>query len=89
MVFMPALFKLTVKNEWLKAATNIGIRPMFEVKVGQVEAHILDFPDRDIYDQQLRIKPIKRIRSEAKFNSIDELIIQIEKDCQKAQEILS
>jgi len=76
------------ENEWLRSATNIGIRPMFEVKVGQVEAHILDFPDRDIYDKKLRIKPVTRIRSEAKFNSIDDLVVQMEKDCAKAREIL-
>lgn len=82
------LVKIEGEDEWLKAATNIGIRPMFEVKVGQVEAHILDFPDRDIYDKTLRIKPVQRIRSEAKFNSIDDLITQMEKDCAKAREIL-
>jgi len=76
------------ETEWRKAATNIGIRPMFEVAEGQVEAHILDFPFREIYGKTLRIKPIARIRSEAKFNSVDDLIIQMEKDCAKTIEIL-
>jgi len=76
------------EQEWLKAATNIGIRPMFEVTEGQVEAHILDFPFREIYGKKLRVKPVARIRSEAKFNSLDELIVQMEKDCVKAREIL-
>jgi len=77
------------EDEWHPAATNIGIRPMFEVKEGQVEAHILNFPDRDIYDKTIRVRPIKRLRGEAKFNSLDDLIIQMEKDCTKALEILS
>ncbi len=76
------------EQEWLKAATNIGIRPMFEVAEGQVEAHILDFPFREIYGKNLRIKPVSRIRSEAKFNSLDDLIVQMEKDCTKARKIL-
>ena len=76
------------EKEWLKAATNIGIRPMFEVAEGQVEAHILDFPFREIYGKNLRIKPVTRIRSEAKFNSLEDLIIQMEKDCLKTREIL-
>jgi len=76
------------EKEWLPAATNIGIRPMFEVAEGQVEAHILNFPDRDIYDKILRIQPIKRLRGEAKFNSLDELITQMNRDCQNALEIL-
>lgn len=83
------LVQIEGETEWLPAATNIGIRPMFEVKEGQVEAHILNFPDRDIYDRILRVKPIKRLRGEAKFNSLDDLIVQMEKDCAKAQEILS
>ncbi len=77
------------EEQWHKAATNIGIRPMFEVPVGQVEAHMLDFPDRDIYGKNLRVKPIKRLRGEAKFNSVDDLITQMEKDCIQAREILS
>jgi riboflavin kinase/FMN adenylyltransferase len=82
------LVQIEGEDEWLPAATNIGIRPMFEVKEGQVEAHILNFPDRDIYDKTLRVKPIQRLRGEAKFNSLDELIEQIDKDCQKTLEIL-
>lgn len=73
---------------WMAAATNIGIRPMFELKIGQVEAHILDF-DRDIYGKTLRIKPIKKLRGEAKFDSLDELITQIDKDCAATRSLLS
>jgi riboflavin kinase/FMN adenylyltransferase len=74
-------------SPWLPSATNIGIRPMFEVPTAQIEAHILDF-DRDIYDHTLRIKPIKKLRGEAKFNNIEELIEQMGKDCLKARKIL-
>lgn len=77
------------EEEWLNAATNIGIRPMFEVPEGQVEAHILDFPDRDLYDKILRVRPIERIRSEAKFNSVEDLVTQMEKDCAQAKKILA
>lgn len=82
------LVQIEGESEWLPAATNIGIRPMFEVDEGQVEAHILNFPDRDIYDKILRVKPIQRLRGEAKFNSLDELIEQIEKDCEKTLQVL-
>ncbi len=75
------------ETNWRMAATNIGIRPMFELQVGQVEAHILDF-DGDIYGKTLRIKPVKRLRGEAKFDGLDELIAQIEKDCDTARSVL-
>lgn len=83
------LIQIEGETKWHPAATNIGIRPMFEVPVGQVEAHILDFPDRDIYGKNLRVKPIQRLRGEAKFNSIGDLVVQIEKDCIQTREILS
>ena len=60
---------------WRMAAVNIGIRPMFALKDAQLEAHILDF-DADIYGKQLRIMPVKRLRSEAKFDSLYALIAQ-------------
>lgn len=76
------------EDAWHPAATNIGIRPMFEVKEGQVEAHILNFPDRDIYGRILRIRPVQRLRGEAKFGSLDDLKKQMSKDCAQALEIL-
>ncbi len=76
------------ENEWRMAATNIGIRPMFEVAQGQIEAHILDFADSDIYSRYLRVRPVKRLRGEAKFASIDDLIAQMAKDCAQAKMVL-
>jgi riboflavin kinase/FMN adenylyltransferase len=75
------------ESEWRPAATNIGIRPMFELKVGQVETYIFDF-DRDIYGGILRVRPVKRLRGEAKFDSLDTLVAQIRQDCEQARVIL-
>ncbi len=75
------------EDDWRMAATNIGIRPMFEIPVGQVEAHILDF-DRDIYGKTLRIRPVKKLRGEARFDNLEALIAQIERDCQETRKIL-
>lgn len=76
------------ENIWRPAATNIGIRPMFEVEKGLIEAHILDFEDTDIYGKNLRVKPVKRLRGEAKFHDIEALIQQMEKDCQATRDAL-
>ncbi len=76
------------ESQWRAGATNIGIRPMFEVPVAQVETFIFDF-DRDIYNKILRIQPIKRLRGEAKFESLNDLITQMAKDCEQAREILA
>ena len=75
------------EDTWRPAATNIGIRPMFELPIGQVEAHILDF-DRDIYGETLRVRPVKKIRGEARFATLDELIAQMRIDCRNTEELL-
>lgn len=75
------------EEQWRAGATNIGIRPMFEVRVGQVETYLFDF-DREIYGKILRVRPVYRLRGEAKFNTMEELIAQIDKDCAQAREIL-
>jgi len=83
------LVQIEGENAWHKAATNIGIRPMFEVKQGQIEAHILDFSERDIYECNLRIRPIRRLRGEAKFSSLDALIQQMKQDCEQTRILLT
>jgi len=50
--------------------------------------HILDFDER-IYDQEIRVNFVKRIRDEKKFASIPELADQIKQDAIQAREILS
>jgi riboflavin kinase/FMN adenylyltransferase len=76
------------EEDWLPAATNIGIRPMFKVRTAQVETFIFDF-DRDIYGRILHVRPVSRIRGEAKFSSLEELITQMEKDCAQSRRILA
>lgn len=80
--------RLSGEDQWFMGASNIGIRPMFEVPLAQVETFIFDF-DREIYGQTLRVRPIKRLRGEAKFNSLDDLITQMDKDCAQARDVLS
>jgi riboflavin kinase/FMN adenylyltransferase len=83
------LVRIEGEEQWRPAATNIGIRPMFELRQGQVEAHILDFEDRDIYGKNLRIRPVRKLRGEAKFASLEALVAQISADCDQARQILS
>lgn len=81
------LVKIGDENEWRPSATNIGIRPMFELAEGQVETFIFDF-NHDIYGQRLRVRPIKRLRGEAKFAGLDALIAQMKQDCEEALHVL-
>jgi riboflavin kinase/FMN adenylyltransferase len=81
------LVRIAGEDVWRSAATNIGIRPMFELQTGLVEVHILDF-DGDLYDKVLHICPVKKIRDEMKFSSLDDLVKQIDADCIETRRIL-
>ena len=65
------------------AMMNIGLRPTFSdgqnVVDLRLEVHIFDFSE-DLYDQELQIEFVQRIRPEEKFNSIEALIKQLSKD---------
>jgi len=76
-----------LNGEKLKGALNIGKRPTFGEKEISIEVHIFNF-NKNIYGKTLKIEIIKRIRDEKKFPSIEDLKIQIEKDCKLIDEIL-
>ncbi len=66
-----------------KSVTFIGSAKTFGEKDVFAETYILDF-DNDIYDQDIEIKLIKKIRSNKKFDTIDALVLQIKKDVEQA-----
>jgi riboflavin kinase/FMN adenylyltransferase len=71
-----------------KAMLNIGLRPTFNNESGvKIEVHIFNF-DKDIYGETIKIEFIDRIRDEIKFNSMDELKIQLQQDKIKALKLL-
>lgn len=76
------------EEAWHDAAVNIGIRPMFEIPEAQVESYIFDF-GRQIYGQILHVRPVERLRGEAKFASLEDLIAQIGEDCTAVKKILA
>lgn len=58
---------------------NIGYRPTVDGKHQTIEVHFFDF-DQDLYGQELRIELIYFLREEQKFDSVEALIDQLEKD---------
>jgi riboflavin kinase/FMN adenylyltransferase len=74
-------------NERFMAMTNVGISPTVDYKGVTVEAYLLDF-DRDIYGETLTITFEHFLRPEAKFNGLDELIIQIKQDVEDGRDYL-
>jgi riboflavin kinase/FMN adenylyltransferase len=78
-----------IDGRWRKGVTNIGVRPTFESESDpSIETHIFDF-DGNLYGSVLRVRFLHRIRNERKFNGIDELKAQIEKDVRTAKRYFS
>lgn len=60
--------------------TNLGVRPTVEYTDNKnVETFIIDFSG-DCYGKTVRLEFIHRIRDEMKFESVDALVAQIQKD---------
>jgi len=72
-----------------KSMMNIGTRPTLsdDFKTS-LEVNIFNF-DQDIYNQEIEVEFIQKIRDEKKFNGLDELIAQLNKDKVVVSEILS
>lgn len=71
-------------GSWRRSITNVGVRPTFENEAEpSIETYIFDF-DGDLYGDVLRVRFLHRIRDERKFDGIEELKAQIQKDTQRA-----
>lgn len=70
---------IMVNNNIYKGITSIGSNPTVEGKVITVETYILNF-DREIYGEKVELSFIKKIRDMQKFNGIDELKSELERD---------
>lgn len=72
------VYRAKVGNK--NAILNWGVKPTVNNTSAPVlEVHIIDFNDF-IYDKEIKIEVLKKIRNEQKFNNIEELKEQIKKD---------
>ena len=64
----------------MRAAINVGLRPMFNSGLGElIEAYVLDF-EGDLYGQRLSVEFVERLRGEERFDSVESLIEQMASD---------
>ena len=66
---------------------NIGTNPTFEDKEFAVEVFLFNY-EGDLYGKELWVALVDRVRDEETFPSPDALVHQIEKDVNRAKEIL-
>jgi riboflavin kinase/FMN adenylyltransferase len=78
-----------VEVEWnrriFNGLANVGFNPTFEAKSFSLEVYILNF-NCEIYGDEIQVNFKKRIRNEIRFSSPSQLIDQIRKDIEWAQE---
>jgi riboflavin kinase/FMN adenylyltransferase len=77
----------TGDGTWHAAAISIGTRPQFyDDGPLLVEVHLPDF-NTDLYDQQLDVAFLARLRGEMTFEDVDALVAQIGVDVEQTREI--
>ena len=72
----------------LHGAGNLGVRPTFDPPKELLEPYFFDFSE-DLYGQEIEVAFHHFIRPEAKFDSLDALKEQMERDCDEARKVLS
>ena len=70
------------------AATSIGTRPTFGEGDPVVEAFILGFQG-NLYDRQIRLEFIHKLRNEIKYDTVQQLKVQIKKDVEETKSVLA
>ena len=76
-----------IRNQKVNGMLNIGTNPTVEGQNLSIEVHLFNF-ESEIYDQEVTVELIKRIRDEKKFESVDALRSQLEVDKIFAQKLL-
>lgn len=75
------------REQTLYGVANYGLRPTINDNKKTIEVFIFDF-NQDLYNQQIEVNFIHKIRSEKTFSSIEQLQLQIGKDADFARKFI-
>ncbi len=81
------VIKGSLHNDIVFGMMNIGTNPTVEGTHQSIEAHFFDF-DTDIYNENVTIEILERLRDEHKFESVELLKKQLKKDKSNAKQFL-
>jgi riboflavin kinase/FMN adenylyltransferase len=70
---------IPVENLQYKGMMSIGFRPTVDGKKRVIEVNVFDF-SKDIYGKTMRVYVKKFLRAEVKFNTLEDLVKQIDQD---------
>ena len=69
-------------------AASLGLRPMFDGQVPNLETYLLDFAG-DLYGQHLSVALVEYLRPEMRFDGLPALVAQMNADCDRARQVLN
>jgi riboflavin kinase/FMN adenylyltransferase len=72
----------------LEGVANLGIRPTIEPPLELLESFFFDFSG-DLYGQRVEVALIDYLRPEAKFDSLEALKVQMDRDAAQARRMLT
>ncbi len=72
----------------LTAVASLGTRPTVGGTDMLLEVHVFDFAG-DLYGREIEVEFVAKLRDEAKFDSLDALIVQMKVDAVQARDLLS
>lgn len=67
-------------QEFLPAAISVGMNPQFGGTSRSVEAHVLGRSDLDLYDEEVTVVFVHRLRGMKKFETVEELLEKMDED---------
>jgi riboflavin kinase/FMN adenylyltransferase len=78
-----------VADQVFMGVANVGVRPTVNrIAKPQLETHLFDFND-DLYGQRITVEFCVKLRDEQKFESIEALKQQIQRDIETAKEFFT
>ena len=77
-----------IGGERMPSATSIGVRPTFGPGPRYVEVFVMDF-DGDLYGETISVEFVRQLRGEQFFESVADLVEQMEKDVEQARCVLA
>jgi len=77
------------QDRTLPAAISIGTNPTFDGHQRRVEAYALDRTDLELYGENVSVELVERLRPTEKFDSVEALLEQMERDVEQCRSVLS
>jgi riboflavin kinase/FMN adenylyltransferase len=80
---------LYADGERYMTALSVGINETFTAVPRLLEAHVIDVTGLDLYEKVITVEYVEFIRDAAKFNGVEDLVAEINRDLDKIRSILS